>query len=189
MRSRLLCLAAAFALLALPACRRGQVRVRSDPDSDQQVWRDLVSQKQFGTEARALFYNVEPAVGYAEARHDPTQTLADGLRLHWNATVRAIGVAAQSDRLARQHNSGELTLEEFEQQRDKLQATVSELAALRKRLDEVLAGLTAPEAPTSDLEGRAARQAASVQARAVIQQAERCVAPRPPHKPDASPPG
>ncbi len=136
-RPVLLVVACALAVLpALPGCHGNQVRLRAAPHSNRYVWRRPVEGGRLQQGCRDLFYAVDPPLGYARARTSEPQGFLFNARLRWNATVRP--VCAGLGELGRRHNQALISVAEFEQQKQSLDAAVGELAEIKGRLDGAL---------------------------------------------------
>ena len=183
MRGSLAFFAAALILVGAGGCHRGQVRLALAPGAERHVWRDPIDPQAYGAPARLLLYTAEPPVGYAEARHNPGQTLAIAVRLNWNAVVRPLPQAFEQ--LCERHNRAEVALSEFTARENELRGALRDLANLKTQLDGLVAEYEA-HLPLTDADGANARtvtQALRMQAKQVNERAAARIADLQPPEP------
>ncbi|MFO7957424.1 MAG: hypothetical protein R6X33_10025 [Candidatus Brocadiia bacterium] len=113
------------------------VRLRVAPGSAEYVWRRPLSSGQLRTSCRDLLFPVEPPLGYAHGRTRRLEGFQFNTRVAWNVMVDPVCSAVTE--LYELHNSGDITVLDFEQRRDALSRVVSELQDRQSRLQAALA--------------------------------------------------
>ncbi len=137
MGRRFLCAALVMLALGSASCHRGQLRLRTRPNSSIHQWRNPISPEAFRRPCVDLPCAVEPPVGYAQARRDPLDPFIVNVQVRWNSTVEVL--CGQFDRLCELHNQAGLTVQEFNQRKKELLKAVRYLAIRKAEFQIVLA--------------------------------------------------
>ena len=126
----------AFAAVASSGCHRGMVRLQSAPGSKDYVWRTPIVRETFQASWGNQLYSIPRPVGYARGRQETSGGFVLNARLRWNDAIRSLGY--HFDSLVELHNSGGITLFEFDQRKAQLYGAVTALSEDRQALDAAL---------------------------------------------------